>query len=243
MLYLIYKHTSPSGKSYIGITNDYNVRCTDHKSGNNGCTAFAAAVKKYGWDNFTHEIIIADITKEEAVELEPLLIESHHTRAPYGYNLSSGGECWTHSEESKAKMSASRTGIKQSDETKAKKSAALKGRPRPEHVVEALRQANTGRKWTEEQRAAASLARKGKPAPEGRGRGKYEWVLTSPDGIEYNVFGLAEFCATHHLQVNALCRVANGTRKHHKGWTARKVTPAKDAISHAEALPTTAYNI
>lgn len=33
-IYLIYKHTSPSGKSYIGLTNNYQRRCREHKSSN-----------------------------------------------------------------------------------------------------------------------------------------------------------------------------------------------------------------
>lgn len=220
MNYLIYKHTSPSGKSYIGITNNYDIRSSSHKSGTNGCTAFAAAIRKYGWDNFMHEVIIQDITKEEAIELEPLLIESHGTRSPYGYNLSSGGECWTHSEESKKKMSESRTGRVMSAESKLKKSEALKGRPRPQHVIDAVKAANTGRKWTTEQKAAASKARKGvsKTAP----TRILSWIVTSPDGVIYDVLGLKPFCEKHGLVFTLMRKVAAGKAEHHKGWKCQR---------------------
>ena len=56
--FVIYMHTSPSGKSYIGQTNDYNTRCRRHKTDmKSGCPAFRDAIKKYGWDNFKWEII------------------------------------------------------------------------------------------------------------------------------------------------------------------------------------------
>jgi predicted GIY-YIG superfamily endonuclease len=45
--YLIYKHTSPSSKSYIGQTKQYKRRCYEHQY-YNGCIAFKNAIKKYG---------------------------------------------------------------------------------------------------------------------------------------------------------------------------------------------------
>lgn len=88
-IYCVYKHTSPSGKSYIGITNDYTLRCTYHQRADGSSPKFHRAIKKYGWDAFTHDIIVPDIT-QEAMELEVLLIEKYDTRTN-GYNIHPGG--------------------------------------------------------------------------------------------------------------------------------------------------------
>lgn len=50
---------------------------------------FYRAIEKYGWDNITHEIIANNLTKEEAMKFETLLIlklNSHKSK--FGYNLS-----------------------------------------------------------------------------------------------------------------------------------------------------------
>ncbi len=55
-IYLVYMHISPNGKSYIGQTCDYQRRCSEHKRPSKSL-AFYNAVKKYGWNNFKHEIL------------------------------------------------------------------------------------------------------------------------------------------------------------------------------------------
>jgi len=87
--YIVYKHTSPSGKSYIGITNDYSRRCYEHlkntKAGSE--LVFHRAIRKYSWEAFKHEIVTDNITKEEAIRLEALLIKELNTLVPNGYNM------------------------------------------------------------------------------------------------------------------------------------------------------------
>lgn len=89
---LVYKHTSPSGKMYIGITNDYTRRCNEHLSDANlGSTfAFHKAIRKYGWSSFTHEILAINLTKQQAFDMEIALINV----AEKGllYNMTLGGE-------------------------------------------------------------------------------------------------------------------------------------------------------
>ena len=98
--YLIYKHTSPSGKAYIGQTNNLKRRNKLHKY-STGCTVFSSAIKKYGFDNFKHEILASNLTIEEANKLECEFISEHNTIYPNGYNLMSGGMNSTHSEKTK----------------------------------------------------------------------------------------------------------------------------------------------
>ena len=62
MGYVVYKHTAPNGKVYIGITcRDPEERWANGK-GYNG-QYFGRAVKKYGWENFSHEKLFSDLTK------------------------------------------------------------------------------------------------------------------------------------------------------------------------------------
>jgi group I intron endonuclease len=102
--YLIYKHTSPSGQAYIGQTNNLHRRNICHIN-TNGCRAFANAIKKYGWDNFTHEILAEGLSIEEANNLEEEFIKSYGTLSPNGYNLRTGGGNSSFSDETRAKLS------------------------------------------------------------------------------------------------------------------------------------------
>jgi group I intron endonuclease len=108
LAYLVYKHTSPSGKAYIGQTKNYSKRCLQHRSPlNNNCASFSNAIKKYGWDNFHHEVLIDGLSLDDANTWEELLIAEHGTLSPNGYNLKTGGDNVKLSEETKAKMSKS----------------------------------------------------------------------------------------------------------------------------------------
>lgn len=130
MSYTVYRHTSPSGKMYIGITyrdpharwqNGYGYHHNEH---------FTSAIQKYGWDKFTHEIIADGISKEQAEQMEVELIAKYNLTDPkYGYNIENGGNSiGKHSEETKAKIAKAMTGRKDSEETKLKKSMAMKGK-------------------------------------------------------------------------------------------------------------------
>ena len=63
----VYKHVSPSGKVYVGISSNIDRRWAAH--GFYYCrkeTIFSRALAKYGWDNFEHIIVKNGLTKEEA---------------------------------------------------------------------------------------------------------------------------------------------------------------------------------
>ena len=89
--YVVYKHTSPNGKSYIGITNNVKKRWEQKGEKYKGCTKFYNAIKKYGWDNFTHEILEENISKGYAFNREKYYIEKFDT-IKNGYNISKGGK-------------------------------------------------------------------------------------------------------------------------------------------------------
>lgn len=110
----IYKLTSPSGKSYIGQTirsigdrfkQHVNRARLDDKL---GCTYLNAAIKKYGFDNFKHEILL-EINNKLLDEYEIKFIDAYNTLEPNGYNLTKGGHTTQYSEASKQKMSETQT--------------------------------------------------------------------------------------------------------------------------------------
>jgi len=131
--YVVYKHTSPSGKSYIGQTSNYKKRCSNHKNikNKNVCRLFFRAIAKYGWDSFKHEILFSDLTLEEANSLEEVMIKTHNTLTPSGYNLASGGRNSTPSAEVRKAISEKNKGRRLSEATKKKMSVAKRGIPLP----------------------------------------------------------------------------------------------------------------
>ena len=110
--YSVYIHTSPSGKYYVGITKLMVEKRWRGGKGYSNNPYFTRAIKKYGWDNFKHEVVSSGLTKEEAENLEiKLIAELHSNEKKYGYNISSGGNARNgtkHSEESKEKMREAR---------------------------------------------------------------------------------------------------------------------------------------
>mgnify|MGYP001046668511 CR=1 FL=1 len=114
----IYKLTSPSGKNYIGQAvcikrrvNSYKaLRCKSQPHIYN-------ALKKYGWDNFTFEILatvdkIDEGFRETLNDLEIKYIEEFGGFTK-GYNLTTGGGVCVFSEETRLKMSNAKKGKKQ----------------------------------------------------------------------------------------------------------------------------------
>lgn len=62
-MYTVYKHTTPSGKVYIGITGRAVEKRWENGSGYKSNKYFYSAIKKYGWDNIKHEIVCTGLSK------------------------------------------------------------------------------------------------------------------------------------------------------------------------------------
>ena len=162
----VYKITNTiNGKAYIGISihEPEKGRIKDHLSGK-GNRIIARAVKKYGKEAFTYEILEANVFDEFLPELEVAYIAKFNTVAPHGYNLTYGGDHAIPSAASCSKMSEARKGRRFSKEHRRKISEAHKGKKRKPFSVEhrhKLSEANKGKTRSVETRRKMSEAQKG----------------------------------------------------------------------------------
>lgn len=86
-LYIVYKHTSPTGKIYIGITKNLPNARWNEGAGYETQKKFYKAIQTYGWINFKHEIIAAGLPEDDAKRLESkLILEFRSNEEEYGYN-------------------------------------------------------------------------------------------------------------------------------------------------------------
>jgi group I intron endonuclease len=173
----IYKIVNAAnGKLYLGQTVNPVYRARRHFWKNNGCTKLRNAINKYGKEQFKFSVLCWCIDKEEANEIETLLIALCDTQN-FGYNIAPGGFGMEsgagnpffgkiHTVETRLKISKANRGKKPSEETKAKIAAGNRGRTVSEATKEKLRAcpksdlcskrtsaANKSRVWSNESRA------------------------------------------------------------------------------------------
>ena len=124
-LYCVYKHTSPCGKVYIGVTSLRPDRRWESGSGYKYNHHFWSAIQKYGWCNFSHEILFDNLQKDEAFSKEVELISAYRATDPrFGYNQTMGG-C------------GGASGVKNTEETRQRKrESALLAWQRPRKGVQ-----------------------------------------------------------------------------------------------------------
>ena len=138
-----------TGQQYVGCT----CKPLSYRSGKNGASytrednPFGNAIRQYGWENFSSEVIEVVSTQKEAYERERFYIEHLHSIIPDGYNRASGGAgspgvihdnpYWsTHEypEEVKKRISETLKGRVWSDETRKRRGQSFSMK-------------NTGRVW------------------------------------------------------------------------------------------------
>ena len=125
--YCVYKHTSPSGKVYIGITSINPLKRWKKGNGYRSNQHFWRSICAYGWDAFTHEILMEGLSKEEASEAEMKLIEKYKSNDPeHGYNITAGGEVNILPESSLEKIRRANKGHVFSAETRERMSLSRK---------------------------------------------------------------------------------------------------------------------
>lgn len=105
--YTVYEHVNKvNGKRYIGTTSQKPEKRWGWKGSGYFNQPFWEAIKKYGWENFDHNIIAEGLSRDEAADLEYSRIREYDTLNPeHGYNRKEGGSgnmncgytCFTHS--------------------------------------------------------------------------------------------------------------------------------------------------
>lgn len=200
-------------KRYFGKTANIAHRWRDHKydAGRGAQTPIHRAIRKYGAQAFTVREVARVDSEAKAFELERLMIAEWETRShEFGYNVCHGGRGASgsrhtpeskakftrrgaehpmygkpgpmlgrrHSEETKAKISAAHRGRVASAETRQRISESMRGKPgrrlgtkqSPEAVAKTVA-ANRGRVLSRETRNRISVANTGKVrSPEARAR-------------------------------------------------------------------------
>ena len=152
-MYTVYQHKNKiNGKVYIGITSQKPEQRWRNGEGYKSSPHFYSAIQKYGWDNFEHNILFIELTKEQACLKEQELIKEFNSmNREYGYNSTSGGDIFVMNEETKQKISQALMGNQNnlghscSEEKKKKISEAQKGREFTEEHKQKLSEAAKNR--------------------------------------------------------------------------------------------------
>lgn len=159
--YIVYKHTAPNEKVYIGITSNKYYRRWQGGLGYRTQKLFYRAIQKYGWKNIKHEVLLRDLSESEAKEKErELILQYRSNEKEFGYNLTNGGEHWTFTDEVKKKMSEVFKGSKKKPMSEERKKAISERMKGNKHSL--------GRKISEETKLKISNSLKGRPFTEER---------------------------------------------------------------------------
>lgn len=127
IIYLITNKVN--GKQYVGqTTRSLKIRWNNHCYIRPDSSAIGRAIRKYGKEAFTIEVIIETDSLEQLNLYEQEYIQKFNTLAPNGYNLKQGGNGHGVSEETRRKLSEAGRGRFHTQEAKEKISIALKGK-------------------------------------------------------------------------------------------------------------------
>lgn len=214
-----------NGKIYIGSAIDINLRWRQHR--NNPSSLIGRALKKYGIEGFTWEIV-EEAKPELLLEREQYYLDTIQPFGDSGYNI--------------ARIAGNTLGIPCSDETKAKIRKKNTGRYVGEKSVKSktttfmspdgelimFPSISIGSKERGlHVSCMAEVARgkrkqyKGWTCPDGP-----EWipaprcshVVLDPKGNEYHVTNIKDFCKEHKLSIGAFRMMLSSGQAQHKGW-------------------------
>jgi group I intron endonuclease len=212
--YSVYQHINViNNKKYIGITKQ-NI---ESRWGINGVNyknspRFYNAILKYGWDNFLHEVIYTNLSKEDACKKEIELIKEYRTQEKeYGYNILEGGNHSSMPKEIREYMSKVMMGNQNG-----------KGKVCSEEKKKKISEAQKGKTLSEEHRRNISNAKKGKShkpiSEEARkkiaDKHKKKKVLCVTNNTVYE--SIQECVRQLNIEATSVCAVCKGKHKHHK---------------------------
>ena len=196
--YCVYKHTLPkdfSGKDndmvYIGITSQQPERRWSNGLGYTYNSYFYRAIKKYGWENFIHEILFSELTLDKANQKEIELISFYDsTNRSKGYNFQTGGsDKYHYSDDVIDKLKESHSGEnngmygkKHSDKSKSLMSDAKK------EYLKNHTHPMQGKHISDETKLKISIKAKERLSDKSKiyNYGKYRKIICLETGIVYN---------------------------------------------------------
>ena len=201
----VYMHTNKiNSKRYIGITSQnpikrWGTKGSKYKKNKH----FWAAIQKYGWDNFKHEILLTNEDYDYACAAEKCLIRHYKSNSPqYGYNQSIGGELSSlgakRSEETRQKLREANLGRVVPQEIRDRISQTEKGRVFPDDVKKKISEGLMGRKLSDESRKKMSDAKIGK--------GTTEVYCHELDTVFHSLKEAEECTGVHYQSIGQCCR-------------------------------------
>lgn len=213
----IYRITCiPTGKIYIGSSCHPFRRWIEHRRSLRAhchCNLhLQRAWDKYGEDAFTFEVM-EFVMPWSLVEREQYWIDKLKPFSPRGFNIgvkaNSGSAGRKASPETRAKLSATHKGKPKSTEHRANISKSKRGTHY--HFDNDKRFQPRGHTQTAEgvARRAALLSKR--------------YIVVSPEGIEFEIKNLSQFCRENDLDMPSMLRLCVGGAKQHKGWKCRRI--------------------
>ncbi|WP_288981789.1 GIY-YIG nuclease family protein [uncultured Flavobacterium sp.] len=210
---IIYKATNiTNGKVYIGQTaRSLARRKIEHinqaRNNSRSCKYFHAALIKYGFENFTWDVLFTTDDLQILNTKEVEFIQEYNSFGDNGYNLCIGGNSNTgykHSFETIAKMKQRR----HTESSKDKLRLAHSGKVLSEITKNKIRQINLGKKANSDTKLKMSISQKNKGT---------KHVLC----IELNeVFSSLTAAAEKlNLSISHISRVCNGKRQSTGGYS------------------------
>lgn len=208
MCYSVYIHTNKlNNKKYVGITSQSPKSRWKNGEGYKGQKRFYDAIKSYGWDGFTHEVVASGLTKEQAEDLEVKLIGKYKSNdLSYGYNIENGGVTHKLSEEQKRHLSEVNQGKRHSQKTKEKMRQTHKAQGTPWLVGRRASQA------TKEKMSAGRIGEKNV-----RAKTVYQYGLDGSFICQYEYMDLIKG-ALNIKSTSHISRCCNGERKKAHGF-------------------------
>ena len=211
----IYKITCTiTGRLYVGSASNLRKRRNHHfhqlRLNRHGNTKLQRAFNKYGEAAFVFEVLELVLVRELLTAREQYWFGILKPFGARGFNID--------------RVAGSCLGVKRSAATRAKMRANRLGKPSPSlgmkkspEAIERTRQAKIGYHFNAESRAKMSSS---------QDKVKKTLIVTAPDGTEYLVHGVRQFCREHHLDPSSLMRAAQGRAKgkaytQHRGYKAR----------------------
>ena len=160
---VIYLRTNKiNGKKYVGQATTIRFKERQYKwaclSQPYSGEVINRARAKYGLDAFDFEIL-KECEDDELDYWEMYYIKELNTKVPYGYNLTDGGEGmtgYTHTAETRKKISECHKGKHRSAETRKKLSESHKGKKFSQETRIKMSESRKGKKRTEETRKKIS---------------------------------------------------------------------------------------